>query len=163
MSTKYVKFKDRIGNILIPKEIKEILENLKNMKQVIYCQKKSDFVTSQNYNNINDWQEVTKVGDAFSIKNGVVNIGSNVNRVKVTLKYRYIGKTSGEMLFSYLIKSNKNINTSWSINTVNTNDITFLNETIVDVKEGDTITSSIYAGGGTLKADATVLIVEKID
>lgn len=141
---------------------KTVKDYVDNQPQVIYCKKSTDYTTSQAYKQIDDWTQLIKVGNELSVKNGKVVIGKDIHNIKIINKMRLTG-TDGEMIFSYLLKNGSNLTDSWFIHSFGGTDMTFMNETIINVSEGDTITASIYGGGSSLKADATTLIVEKIN
>lgn len=142
---------------------KTVKEYVNNQPQIIYCKKNVNMTTNNTYKKINDWMQLTKVGNELSISNGKVVVGKNIHNVKISSKFRLNGAT-GQMIFTYLLKNDISLVGSWSINTMAGSDLTVVNETVINVSEGDTITASIYGDGGTtVQNDATTLIVEKIN
>lgn len=143
--------------------VKTIKDYVDNQPQVIYCRKNTDMTTNNTYKQIEDWIQLSKVGDELSVKNGKITVGKNIHTVKITSKFRLNGAT-GQQVFTHLVKNGSSISGGWSINNLPGTDLTTINEVIVNVSEGDTITASIYGDGGTsVKSDATTLIVEKIN
>lgn len=142
---------------------KTVKDYVDNQPQTIYCKKSANMTTNNTYKKIDDWMQLTKVGNELSISNGKVVVGKNIHNVKISSKFRLNG-AAGQMIFTYLLKNDSSLVGSWSINTMAGSDLTVVNETVVNVSEGDTITASIYGDGGTtVQNDATTLIVEKIN
>lgn len=142
---------------------KTVKDYVDNQPQVIYCKKNTDMTTNNTYKQIEDWIQLSKVGDGLSVENGKITVDKNINTVKITSKFRLNGAT-GQQVFTHLVKNGSSISGGWSINNLPGTDLTTTNEVIVNVSEGDTITASIYGDGGTsVKSDATTLIVEKIN
>ena len=132
-----------------------------NRPQLIFCKKSGDSTTTGTYTEISDWAAFYNFGNAFSVQNGKVVVGSNVHHIKVTMKYRLaVGQAQG--VYSYLKKNGVNWVPSWTILNC-TGDMAMINETIMEVTEGDIITSSYYGNGAIIKSDASALTVEKID
>lgn len=138
-----------------------VKDYIKNENSLIYCKKQTNLSLSLNYQNIEDWEEIYNLGDAFELAEGIVKV-KKANHVIVKSKLR-ISATGTPMFYSYILKNGSNVKTSWVIQGARA-DCTLINEAIIEVVEGDTLTCSIYGDSGTsLKEDATTFIVEKID
>ena len=135
----------------------------KHFKQeAIFCKLSADFATNNNeYRDVTNWQLANSVGSAFSISGGKVKIGSGVNKIKVAVKIKtYHNGIEG--LYSFIRKNNTSLDGTWIVDDIN-GYRTIYNQAILDVQENDVITINAYGNNIVLQANATTMIVEKID
>lgn len=132
-------------------------------RSFILCNIPAEITTTTTYNQITSWQQVTKVGTAFSIENGVVKVGEGVNKVKISCKIRLYNDNKKDF-YAYLKLNQNNIGETWVVQTVPgpAYDVV-MTETIINVAKNDTITLNHYGEAFNIQANSTTLLVEKIN
>lgn len=136
---------------------------INNLPSIILCTKSETYTTTNSYTDINDWQEDTNIGNCFSISDGKVLVGDNVNHIKVSVTMNFSNGANSKTSFTYIRKNSTNVKNSWKFNTMAGKDDVLYSETVISVTKGDIITASVYGDGQTLEKERTTLIVEKIN
>ena len=134
-------------------------------KDLIFVRTSADISSTTNLTNISNWEEVEKIGNAFSLENGVIKIGPNVNKIKVYCKIMlYHSNNYNNDYNGYLRHNQSNIKESWILKTVSgvVFDVVTTGATI-SVSENDTITFAHSGSNFGLNKNSTTLLIEKIN
>lgn len=148
---------DSSGIVHEKKILKNIINNLRNY---IYCGISNEIVTRNNYDTVTNWKEYNNIGNAFSISNGQILIGNDVNKVKISVKIRAYN-TGNNLLYSFITKNSQGVSSTWVVDNINGYK-TVYNQSIVDVSAGDKLSVNLYGDGINIQGDSTTIIVEKL-
>jgi hypothetical protein len=98
---------------------------------------------------VTSFVETSKIGDKFSVENGVIKVGAGVTKVKISYSACMQSSKSTTGGFTYLIKNGSPIsqeaytfNSTWQVVT------NIIPPVVVDVVEGDTISLLLYGYAG---------------
>lgn len=148
---------DSSGIVHEKKTLKSIIDNLKNY---IYCGISDEIVTRTNYDTVTNWREYNNIGNSFTISNGQILIGNDVNKIKISVKIRAYNSRN-EMLYSLITKNSNGVSDSWVVDNINGYK-TVYNQLILDVNSGDKISINLYGESINIQAHSTTIIVEKL-
>lgn len=118
--------------------------------------------TVKQYVEISTFEEVYKIGDKLSIENGKIKIGANVNHIKIS-GVLGINTANAGLVYMWTKKNGNNIGT-WQVQTIPASYWQFNVEQLINVKENDIISLSMYREGSyNLEDTKTIVIFEVID
>lgn len=132
--------------------------------ETIFCTIPNEEDITNAYKDITTWSQNNVIGKNLTIQNGVIKIGKNIKKVKITVKLRFYITGSGA-IYSYIRKNNSNIVPSWAVVSYPSAGYNVvMNDVIIDVSEGDAITASVYSetSKSTIQKNSTTIIVEKL-